>query len=432
MRKKLIQKVFIKTLLLFAFLLVYPAMSFASIDTIAVDVGISVFKTMPIGVVPFEEPKGAISWIEEKPHEIVTRDANLSGRFDVVASDKFNLALFSRSRAKHYVTGKAVKMADGTIKLECFLYVAQTKDLLLGESYRVEQKDLRKAIHAFFDKVIFRLWGERGVASTKLAYVSKIDGVKQVVVSDYDGFHRSQITRDTSISMMPVWMLGNQGIIYVNFKTHRPRLYYKVFGGVEKPLFSHLDQTYSPAVNPKTGELLFSSTVDGKTDLFIGNIYTGKARKFAYLKSNQTSPAWSPFASEVLFTSDRGGGPQIFVMSKDGSDMRRVTFMGRYNERASWSPQGDRIAYTSMDNGLMNIYTCALDGSDIVQLTSNAGNNEHPTWSPDGKLIAFSSNRSGSYQIYIMRSDGSNVTRITKGGENTSPTWSWFYEDNNK
>ena len=79
----------------------------------------------------------------------------------------------------------------------------------------------------------------------------------------------------------------------------------------------------------------------------------------------------------------------------------------------------------------MNIYTCALDGSDITQLTSNAGNNEHPTWSPDGKLIAFSSNRTGSYQIYIMRADGSNVTRITKGGENTSPTWSWFYDEIN-
>ena len=67
--------------------------------------------------------------------------------------------------------------------------------------------------------------------------------------------------------------------------------------------------------------------------------------------------------------------------------------------------------------------------SDIVQLTSNAGNNEHPTWSPDGKLIAFASNRGGSYQIYIMRKDGSNVTRITNSGENTSPTWSFFYDD---
>ena len=402
--------------------------AYAAIDTIAVDVGISVFKTIPLGVVPFEEKKG-IDWHEERPHQIVTRDANLSGRFDVVASDKFNLALFSRNHAEYYVTGKVIPKTGGQMRVECYLYVSKSKDLMLGESYTIPQSELRRAMHDFFDKVVKRLCGERGVASTRIAYVSKIDGIKQVVVSDYDGFHRNQITRDTSISMMPVWTLGNKGLVYVNFKTNRPRLYTKAFGRSERALFTQFDQTYSPAVNPKTGELLFSSTKDGKTDLYIGDMESGKARKFAYLKSNQTSPAWSPFATEVLFTSDRGGGPQIFVMGKDGSDMRRVTFMGRYNERASWSPSGDRIVYTSMDNGKMNIYTCALDGSDIMQLTSNAGNNEHPTWSPDGKLIAFSSNRSGSYQIYIMRFDGANVTRITQGGENTAPTWSWFYED---
>ena len=92
-----------------------PAASYATIDTIAVDVGISVFKTMPIGVVPFTESK-SIDWIEEKPHQIVTRDAELSGRFDVVASDKFNLPLFSKAHAKHYVSGK-VPLSPSSIQI---------------------------------------------------------------------------------------------------------------------------------------------------------------------------------------------------------------------------------------------------------------------------------------------------------------------------
>jgi TolB protein len=80
-----------------------------------------------------------------------------------------------------------------------------------------------------------------------------------------------------------------------------------------------------------------------------------------------------------------------------------------------------------MDAGKMNIYTCDINGSDIIQLTSNAGNNEKPSWSPDGSLIVFSSDRTGSNQIYIMRRDGGGVTRITKGGDNTAPTWSWYF-----
>ena len=409
-----------------AMALAVPA--FAAIDTIAVDVGISVFQTMPIGVVPFEE-EGNIKWTNEAPHLILTRDANLTGRFEAVNSDKFDLVLFSKKRARQYVTGNATKLSNGKIKLDCYLYAAETKDLLLGESYTVKPYDVRQAIHSFFDKVVYRLFGERGVASTKLAYVSRIDGVKQVVISDYDGFSRRQITRDSSINMMPVWQKGNKGLVYVNFRKQRPNLYAITFGGKETPLFTQFKQTFSPAVNPKTGELLFSVTDGGKTELYRGDIKTGSAQKFLHLKSNQVSPSWSPFASEVLFTSDRGGSPQVYAVGKDGTDVRRITYMGHDNERASWSPEGDRIVYTSMDDGKMNIYTCALDGTDIIQLTSNAGNNEHPTWSPDGKLIAFASDRGGNYQIYIMRKDGSGVTRITNGVENTSPTWSWFFDE---
>ena len=405
--------------------------TFAAIDTIAVDVGISVFKTMPIGIVPFEE-ESAIKWPSEAPHKILTRDANLSGRFEAVPSDRFDLVLFSKKRARQYVTGKAEKLANGKIKLDCFLYAAETKDALLGESYTVKPYEVRRAIHSFFDKVVYRLFGERGVASTKLAYVSKIEGVKQVVISDYDGFSRKQITRDSSINMMPVWQKGNKGLVYVNFRNNRPSLYSIAFGGKETPIFTQFTQTFSPAVNPKTGELLFAVTNEGKTELYRGDMKKGTAQKFLHLKSNQVSPSWSPYASEVLFTSDRGGSPQVYAVGKDGTDVRRITYMGHYNERASWSPEGDRIVYTSMDDGKMNIYTCALDGTDIVQLTSNAGNNEHPSWSPDGKLIAFASDRGGNYQIYIMRKDGSGVTRITNGTENTSPTWSWYFDEKKK
>lgn len=410
----------------FAFILIAFSASFASIDTIAVDVGISVFKTMPLGVVPFEE-KTAIAWGENRPHEVLSSDANLSGRFDVVAADKFDLVKFSRARVKFYVTGKVESVDENTIKLSCFLYAAQTKQLVLGESYKIAVADVREAIHKFFDKIVMELWGEPGVANTKLAWVRKIDGVKQVIYADYDGYRRRQATKDTTISMMPVWGLGNRELIFVSFRNEKPQLHSKNLSTkLVRRLYKDHAQTFSPAVNPRTGELLFSVIRDGKTDLYLGDAEGSKSRRVSYLKSSQTSPAWSPRASEILFTSDRGGGPQIYVMGKDGSDVRRVTFMGKYNEKASWSPTGDRIAYSSMDNGKMNIYTCAFDGSDIVQLTSDAGNNEHPTWSPDGNLIAFASNRSGTYQIYIMRKDGSNVTQITKQGENTSPTWSFY------
>lgn len=406
--------------------------SFAVIDTISVDVGIAVENTMPIGLVPFKQTE-KFEALSERPEVVVKRDFELSGRFSVVESPTFKMVTFVRAGAKFYVTGKLEDVPGPNVKLSCYLYATQTKDLLLGESYTVLQKDIRMALHDFVDKVVKQLWGEYGIASTQIAWVSKIDGRKQIVVADYDGYNRRQLTYDTTINTMPAWTKDNEAIVYVSFRNGKAQLFERgLYSGRERRLFPDKSQTFSPAVNPKTGELLFASIHENRTTLYLGDPKTGESRKLLFGRTSQVSPAWSPFGSEILYTSDRGGQPQIYVMGKDASDVRRVTFMGNYNERASWSPTGDRIVYTSMDNGKMNIYTCSIDGSDIVQLTSNVGNNEHPTWSPDGMLIAFSSDRSGSHQIYMMRKDGSGVTRITNSGDNTSPTWSWYSPERQK
>ena len=418
---------------LFAFaLFVACTSSFALVDTISVDVGIAVSNTMPIGLVPFDQ-EADFEAISSKPDQVLKRDFELSGRFSVVESPTFKMVTFVRAGAKFYVTGKLQKAEGSKVKLSCYLYATQTKDLILGEAYKVAQKDVRAALHDFVDKVVKQLWGEFGIASTELAWVSKVDGVKQIVVADYDGYNRRQLTHDTTISMMPTWTKDNNSIIYVSFRNGKAQLFEReLYTSKERRLFPDKSQTFSPAVNPKTGEVLFAAIHGNTTTVYLGDPKTGVNHKVMYGRASQVSPSWSPFGTEILYTSDRGGSPQIFVMGRDGSDARRVTFMGNYNERASWSPQGNRIVYTSMDGGKMNIYTCAIDGSDIVQLTSNAGNNEHPTWSPDGMLIAFSSDRSGSHQIYIMRKDGTNVTRITNSGDNTAPTWSWYSPERQK
>lgn len=414
-------------LILFCLLVLAPA--YAVVDTITVDLAVSTLKTLPVGVVPFTQSQGDWSRLEEAPHKTVARDLELSGRFDAVESEQFDLLKFSRSQAKYYVTGTLSKDSPGKAKLECKLMATSSKEMILGSSYTVKVEDVRGAIHQFMDKVVQHLWGVRGIASTRMAWVTRIEGKKQVVVADYDGFNRQQITTHNSINTMPAWSKDNQGIYFVSFRNDRPQLHEKELAtGKVRALFPNLNQTFSPAVNPVTGELLFAVSNEGGTDVWMGNPTTGKTDRMTFHRSSETSPAWSPLGTEVLFTSDRGGGPQIYVMAKDGSDMRRITFMGKYNEGAAWSPAGDRIAYTSMDGGNLNIYTSAIDGTDIMQLTS-AGNNEHPTWSPDGMLLAFSSNKEGSAQIYIMRKDGSGVTRITKGGENTSPVWSYYYPE---
>jgi len=396
---------------------------YAQQDTITMDIAVSTDKTLPIGVIHFEVERGDWSKLEEMPHKTLARDFNLSGRFSAIELEQYNLLTLSRAMAKHYVSGK-LSMSGGQAKVECKLYATSSREVVASFHYMSSLEQVRASIHRCTDKVVHQLWGAQGFASTQMAWVSKIDGNKQVVIGDYDGFRKRQLTKHNSVNFMPAWSVDNSKIYFASLRNGKSQIFERnLLTNSEKLLFPQIDQAFSPAVNPKDGTLLFSIIGQNGTDIWQGDPQTGKASRLIFSKDIEVSPSWSPQGTAFLFSSDKGGQPQIYMALRDGSDVQRISFVGKYNESAVWSPDGERIAYCSMDSGKLNIYTSAIDGSDVRKLTFE-GNNEKPTWSPDGMSIAFSSDRTGTSQIYIMRRDGSGVTRITSAGENTSPAWS--------
>jgi TolB protein len=396
---------------------------YAQQDTITMDIAVSTEKSLPIGVLNFSLDNNNWKMLEELPQKTLARDFQLSGRFSVVELENYNLLTLSRAQAKHYVTG-SLSMVGGQVKLECKLYATASKEMVKGFTYISFPEQVRSSIHKCTDNIIYQLWGVKGYASTQMAWVSKIDGKKQIVVADYDGFRKRQVTKHSSINFLPAWGADNSKIYFTSLRNGRPQIFERnLAGSMDKHLFPQIDQAFGPAANPKDGTLLFSIIGQNGTDIWQGNPQTGNASRLIYTKNIEVSPSWSPHGTAFLFSSDKGGQPQIYMALRDGSDVQRVSFVGRYNESAVWSPDGDRIAYCSMDSGKLNIYSSTISGDQVQKLTSE-GNNEHPTWSPDGMSIAFSSDRNGSRQIYIMRRDGSGATRITNAGENTSPAWS--------
>jgi TolB protein len=408
---------------MFSIFLFLCAYLYAQQDTITMDIAVSTDKILPIGVINFELDKSDWSKLEELPQKTIARDFNLSGRFSAIELEQYNLLTLSRAQAKHYVTGK-LSMSEGQVKLECKLYATTSREMIKGFTYTSSIQQIRSSLHKCSDNVVYQLWGVQGFASTQMVWVRKIEGKKQIMIADYDGFRRKQITTHNSINFMPTWGKDNSKIYFTSLRNGKPQIFERSLAGtIDRLLFSQIDQAFSPAVNPKDGTLLFSIIGQNGTDIWQGNPQTGTAGRLIYTKNIEVSPSWSPQGTAFLFSSDKGGSPQIYMALRDGSDVQRISFFGKYNESAVWSPDGERIAYCSMDHGKLNIYISDIDGSNVQKLTSE-GNNEKPTWSPDGMSIAFSSDRSGSSQIYIMRRDGSGATRITSAGENSSPAWS--------
>jgi TolB protein len=297
----------------------------------------------------------------------------------------------------------------------------------LGKRYiaRLEDNRLRKIVRTYCSEVIFQLFGTRGIFTSKIAFESKKDGVKEIHTCDFDGYDPRQVTRLGSIAMSPAWSTDGQWLAYTALAAENWNLYIKHLtesrgGVVNKPGVNQ-----NPAWVPGKFELAATLSFSGDYDIYL---LTGEGKIIKKLTSTwgiDVSPSWAPDGKSFAFVSDRAGSQQVYIKDVETGLERRLADDGKQNLSPSWSPKGEKIAYTSLDDGRYNIHVIGVDGGGDFQLTRDAGDNESPSWSPDGSLIAFSSTREGVSRIYIMTAFGTDQRRLlVLPGEQSTPRWS--------
>lgn len=305
------------------------------------------------------------------------------------------------------------------------LFDVTTGNMVFGKRYVGDPKFYRLIIHRFADDIVFNLTGEKGVAQTRIAFVSTVSRTaKEIFVMDYDGASPVAVTGNQSINLSPRWSPDGRMIAYTSYRNGNPDLFVLNFdSGRRDVLSAQRGLNVTPAWSPDGQWLTFAMSAGGGTNLFL--IPKGGATPKALTTGPaiSVSPSFSPNGRQIAFNSDRGGTPQIYIMDVDGTNLHRVTFQGNYNSSPRWSPRGEKIAFMCRLGG-NQICLINPDGTGLQQLTS-LGSNEDPTWSPDGRHIAFTSTRMGRRDIFVMHADGTEQTRLTTTRqENYLPDWS--------
>jgi TolB protein len=305
------------------------------------------------------------------------------------------------------------------------LFDVATGNMVFGKRYVGDPKFYRLIIHRFADDILFNLTGEKGVAQTRIAFVSAVSRTaKEVFVMDYDGATPGAITGNQSINLSPRWSPDSRLIAYTSYRNGNPDLFVLNFdSGRRDVLSAQRGLNATPAWSPDGQWLVFAMSASGGTNLHLIPKGGGTPKPLTSGPAISVSPSFSPNGRQIVFNSDRGGSPQIYIMDADGTNLRRLTFQGTYNSSPRWSPRGERIAFMCRMGG-NQICLITPDGTELQQLTT-VGNNEDPTWSPDGRHIAFASTRTGQRDIFVMRADGTEQLRLTNNGrENYLPDWS--------
>lgn len=331
----------------------------------------------------------------------------------------------------HMVTFGAVGLEAGRLVVDGWLYDVRNPQApaVLGKRYRDEPTEAaaRRIAHLFADEIVARLGaGVRGVALSKIAFISSRTGSKEVWIMDYDGYNQRPVTNYRSLALTPRLSPDGTRIAFTSYATGAPNIYIHSLETNRRLSFrNYAGLNTTPAWGPEGTKMAFCSSMTGDPEIYVVDTSGGNPKRLTHTRGVDISPAWNPkTGAQVAFVSDRSGSPQIYLMDADGANVRRLVTGGGQAVSPFWSPNGQMIAFSwQKEGGNYDIYVMDVATGQTVQLTHDSGRNEQPSWSPNGRHIVFQSNRSGRDQIWVMMADGSNARQVTTEGANSAPNW---------
>jgi len=376
-----------------------------------IDITSPYLQKIPIAVPYLEVTPGTFEndLLGRKISKVLSDDLIFHGFFSVLDPASYGYrqgADWSKFRLDYLVRGSMEKRGD-SLTAELRLFDMSTGAMIQGRRYNGKVKDYRMIAHRFCDLIVMAITGKHGVSLSRVTFVVKKDGIKEVYTSDFDGFNIRRETFDKGITVSPRYSPNGRYIAYTSYRTGKPYLYIKdTKTGKIYRLTAYSGLNISPAWHPDNQRLAVTLSKDGNPDIYLIDFKGRIMKRLTRGHGINVSPAWSPDGNHLAFVSDRSGSPQIYVMDIRTRSARRITYSGTYNTDPQWSPCGDRIVYTSRIEGRFQIFSISPEGGDPIQLTCS-GNNENPSWSPDGRQILFSSTRMGPEKaLFVMYANG--------------------------
>lgn len=386
---------------------------------------------IPVALAPFRGEEAA----SQRPSAIVGADLERSGQFRGV--DASGAALDENTRpdlgpwrqrgADALVAGSVTRLADGRFDVRFRLWDVVKGQDIGGQSYAVPPADLRLAAHRIADFVYEKLTGEKGVFSTRIAYVTRAGGRHVLWVADADGENAQTALSSQEPIISPAWAPGGQQLAYVSFEARKPVVYvHEVASGRRRLLANFRGSNSAPAWSPDGRSVVLTLSRDGGSQLYVMDASGGEPRRLTQSGSIDTEPAFTPDGRSLYFVSDRGGGPQIYRMPTGGGGAERVTFNGSYNISPAPSPDGRWLAYVSRIGGAFRLHVMELASGTVTALTETSAD-ESPSFSPNSRLIVYATQLQGREALMTTTVDGRIKARLAgQGGDIREPAWGPF------
>jgi TolB protein len=372
----------------------------------------------------------------QSPSAIIRADLERSGAFRGVDNsatlDETSQPVWGEWRARAadaLVAGSAARLADGRFDLRFKLWDVVKGADLGGQSNAVEAAEVRLGAHRIADYVYEKLTGEKGVFSTRIAYVTRAGSRHTLRVADADGVNDQVALNSGQPIISPAWSPNGKELAYVSFERQKAVVFvHTVATGERRAIADFRGSNSAPAWSNDGQTLAVTLSREGGSQLFFIGKNGENPRRITTSQAIDTEAEFSRDGRWLYFTSDRGGSPQIYRMAAGGGSAERVTFAGGYNISPSISPDGRMLAYVTRSGNAFKLAVLDLSapGAQPTLLTDTS-DDEHPSFAPNGRLLIYATRVQGRSVLMTTTLDGKIKARLPSAtADLREPVWGPF------
>jgi len=397
-------------------------------------------QTTPIALVPFAwRGSGALP---EDVSRIVADNLERTGLFAPVPRENL-VSLPSRGSEViyrdwrllnvNYLLVGSIEEEGDQLKIGYELFDIVSQKRIFGETVTARPSQLRSRAHFISDRVYEKLTGQKGIFSTRMAYVTaeSLDGRAEyqyrLHVADADGQRSRTILTSHEPILSPDWSPDGKKLAYVSFERGRPAIFIQeVATGSRYQLTNFRGLNGSPSWSPDGKQIAMTLSRDGNPEIYIYHLEERRLTRVTHHYAIDTEPAWSPDGKNIIFTSSRSGGPQIYKVNLQSGNIERVSFEGNYNARARYSPDGQEIfmVHRESGGGLFSIAGLNMETGRLRTLTTSPLD-ESPSVAPNGSMVIYALMQGDQGVLGVVSTDGRIQYQLpAERGDVREPAWS--------